>query len=151
MNATSGPTAIVQAFDQEHGQPVLFNNWLYAPDGASRDVDWMGILMPPPKDDFERLTNICHYHEGRLQMAVAAFDEKKHYLSMWKPNDEDAAERELLALQKVVKIRRTDLEVAQRLLAATPEAKRRAAAKLQDARNAANKDSFKERIKSIEI
>lgn len=69
----------VRQFDLENGNDAITigdNSFLYFSNGAKRDVEPMGILLDPPKDDYERYSNIVKYHGELLRRAKAEFNEE---------------------------------------------------------------------------
>ena len=112
----------IAAFDREQGgNPVLDPGgawWLYE-NGACRECDPLGALIPPPQDDYERLTNITLYHRACLSAAVRRFDDLKASLESSAGWGDDAL-AELKRRQAVVSAMSENLKKAQSELEKNP-------------------------------
>ncbi|MBA4411586.1 MAG: hypothetical protein C0397_19485 [Odoribacter sp.] len=71
----------VSAFDKQHGSFVRLEDYLLFEDGAMREVNPMGLLASPPKDNYQRTRLICKYYQRRLDLAVEEFDERKQHFT----------------------------------------------------------------------
>jgi hypothetical protein len=68
MIDSAGIMSRVKAFHQKHsveGPSVQFDGFIRYPDGAYRDIDPIGLLADPSPNEFERLSAIVLYHNGR--------------------------------------------------------------------------------------
>lgn len=79
-----GVNAKVKQFDDAHGNfiVVVADGCIYFEDGAYRDINLLGILMPPPPDQRKRARSIVRYWKLKLALAVNEFDHyKRQHLS----------------------------------------------------------------------
>ena len=72
----------IREFHEQHGSFILVNEWLLFEDGALRERNPMGRLIPPPTDPQEKAKNIVRYHQEKLDLAVQEFDHFKRNITM---------------------------------------------------------------------
>ncbi len=119
------PQDPARVFDAEHGRDAInIDGWLVYSDGAMRECNLLGALVPPPAEPYERCKIQVHYQEEKLKRAVQEFNDlKNHLLTAAKinlkesrntlpPPDQSEAERRLKALQVRVKIWKDRLDKA---------------------------------------
>lgn len=146
-----GVMARIAEFDKRHGgNPVLYGEWFFYANGAVREVDPLGALIPPPDDEYARLTNIVRYYQARLFKAVREFDAAKESLMMAACPDGEALDR-LKKLQGVVGERNKAVEQAKQNLAQTERGKQLEANRQFDAELRQRHDEFKSKVKDIRI
>ena len=115
----------VQEFHEAHGYFVSVGDWLIFADGAVRENASMGIMKPPPENDYERWKLICKFWEVKLELAIGEFDHKKQtYITAASyalkeprpgglPCEQDEAIEELKELKKKVSYCQRKFEQAQ--------------------------------------
>lgn len=151
MSDQFGVKARIEAFDKRNGgHAVLRGEWFYYSNGAIRERDLLGALIDPPEDEFQRLTNILHFHEARHAEAVRAFDNWQERLLMSGEPDRDALD-ELRRLRDVVGERNEDVNQAKAALAGTERSKRLAAGRRLDAEMQQQRRDFKDEVRAIKI
>ncbi|MBL7146523.1 MAG: hypothetical protein ISS76_19950 [Phycisphaerae bacterium] len=67
----------IQKFHESHGAYVCSDGWILYEDGARREKSYYGALIDPPKDLLKRAQNILDFHQEKLNLAVAEFDNFK--------------------------------------------------------------------------
>lgn len=75
--AINNINAVIKEFDTTHGECVVSGEWLIYEDGASREISPYGVMISPPKDDYERHQRIFRFHKVRFDLAVQQFDQEK--------------------------------------------------------------------------
>lgn len=141
----------IAEFDKRNGSnPVLMGGWWWYANGAVRELEPLGALIDPPRDEYDRLRNILRYHQARLNHAVRDFDNFKDQLMMSRCNDGPGLDR-LKALQITVSERNQAVEEAKARLAATERGQAMEGARRQDAESRAEQDQFRDAVKQIRI
>lgn len=141
----------VREFDRLHGTPAQLNDWLYFPDGATREVNPQGALIDPPQNDFERLQNVYRYHQARLAEAVRQFTNLKEALALGSAIPDFSGLDELKRLQAKVQELNVEVERAKAAIAATPEGQRREEHRNRLAAEKSRQAEFKESLKAIRV
>ena len=78
---TKGAFSMARIFDAEHGgEPLQIDAWLYFQDGAKRESNPLGVMMPPPRDPFKRAQRIKYFYERKLGRMVKDFQRLKRRL-----------------------------------------------------------------------
>ena len=136
-------------FDAQHGERVQFGDFFYFEDGASRTIDAIAELRPPPTDEFERLTMILYFHRARLTRAVQAFDKLKEDLSHTDGNGNGLTHLE--ELQALVSKRRREVEKAKDALDNTATGRARKGAAQFRQEEAARQAAWQGKLREIRI
>ena len=66
----TGVVGRVRAFDDEHGDSIQYEGWIFYSDGAARETNPQGVLKSPPTDPWELAKKIASFRE--LVYAYAA-------------------------------------------------------------------------------
>ncbi|MBB6431546.1 hypothetical protein [Algisphaera agarilytica] len=113
------PGQRVARFDAQHGPGGERDEaWLYFPDGARRELNPMGALCEPPRDEAERCRLIAHYHRTIVNRLVRTFDDKK---TLYTENASQYDHEECMAELKSLK---AEITTAREALAEAEEAER---------------------------
>jgi hypothetical protein len=67
----------VRAFDERHGDYVVFNGWIYFQDGAVREINPMGPLIEPPENAVKRQEKIVWFWQKKTELAIEEFTVRK--------------------------------------------------------------------------
>jgi hypothetical protein len=141
----------VDEFDRRNGRgAVMYNDWFFYANGAMRELMAIGVMIDPPEDDFQRLTNILRYHQARHAIAVREFDNLKNELLMAGHPDGEAVDR-LKKLQLVVGERNQAVNDARSKLAATEHGKQLERNRRTDAEYREQQNAFKNSVREIRI
>lgn len=102
-----GVNAKVKQFDDAHGNfiVVVADGCIYFEDGAYRDANPMGVLMPPPTDPRKLARSIVRYWKLKLALAVNEFDhyKRQHLSHAQNTRNENVASAPLAAQKEVAK------------------------------------------------
>jgi len=132
------------------GDCVQFGEWIFYPNGASRELDPMGALIDPPKDDFERLSNALAYHRTRLAKAVKAFDSFKEQLAHQPCGNGEEISR-LKELQRIVGERSKAMDEAKTALENTTIGRMRKGAREADQERMVEQAEWQGKLREIRI
>ena len=116
----------VRAFHQRHGAECYpHDGFFWYADGASRDINPIGLLADPPNADTDRgaydlaVNKLC-FGKAKLRAKTAEFDELKESLTFGRPNDGGASElNRLKELRSIVQAADKDVRKAEAALRAT--------------------------------
>lgn len=152
MHDNRTPQEQVQAFDRRQGgNSITIGGWKVYANGARRDVNWMGALIDPPKEDLERWPIQMQYHQKLQDTATKEFIALKSHLKALVMNggSPDGSQIDQLAtLQKQVFKHRKDAEEFQEKINNHPITKRRHQLREEDE---AIRTMFLSKIDSVEI
>ena len=68
-------------FDSQHGESFVYDGWVLFADGATREVNPLGLLVEPPSDPYEKAKRIALYWKLVFEKAVRDFDAGRQYLA----------------------------------------------------------------------
>ncbi len=102
----------VKEFEQRHGEKYSDGYEIYFADGAMRDADPIGVLMPPPdagsaEGEYKLANNKLTFAKLKLKAAVDEFDDLNTRLANIMPNEPDVEIARLKQLAKLVEERKT--------------------------------------------
>jgi hypothetical protein len=138
-------------FDQRNGgNPVYFKEWFYYENGAQREGWPLGVLLDPPKDEYQLATNILQYHKARHAIAAHTFENFKEQLGMSGCPDREGLD-ELRKLHGIVGERNQAVTDARARLAETETGKRLASSRQTDAEQQQEMKNFRDELKTIRI
>jgi len=144
----------IAQYDRRHGgaQKRIFYKgvWRYEDGSWAEPFDSLGVLAEPDPDEYLRLHSVMLYHTARLERAVQEFENFRGQLLMSSVPDRDSVEQ-LKKLKAIVEQRSAELETAKQNLAATPEARRRAAWKQSDIQRKQELESFKQDVRAMRV
>jgi hypothetical protein len=153
---THGVAERVAAFDklhEEQGPGLRSGAWIVFPDGARREVNPMGALIDPPREEIDRMRARTVYLKIRFEQANSEFNRRKHEIeAVLRSNlsapgvsntpasvDEAALVKELEQLRDKAREAHEELRLAQdEIVERMPESDRIRLEKDQDARHAAS-------------
>lgn len=90
----------VDRFIEEHGDYIAKGGWIYHQDGATRDINALGPLIPPPSQPRELYRNLLAYQEEKLRREIEEFDRFKAQLEQ-NPYGSGDPEQELEQLKSM--------------------------------------------------
>lgn len=141
----------IEAFDKEHGgNAVRFQGWYWYANGARRDVEPLGALIPPPEDEYELCTNLLRYEQARHAKAVHGFEKLKEQLASSGCPDPQGLD-ELRQLQSVVGEHNAAVNEAKAKLDNTAQGKRIASARRSEAKHAQEMTAYRHELTRIRV